>query len=58
MVVNMRKREVIQTQSEATVQCHFHHILFVQEAHNSAQNQEGTKTLHTDDVILSGKITL
>lgn len=58
-MMKMRKSEVIKTQPEVTVQCHFHHSLLVQAAHNSFQNQEeGKMTLHMDDVILSGKITL
>lgn len=59
MMMNMKKSEVIKTQAEATVQCHFHYILLAYAALSSAQKQEeGTKALHIDDVILSGTITL
>ena len=37
MMMNVRKSEVIKTQSEATVQCHFYHIVLIQEDHNPAR---------------------
>lgn len=58
MMMNVRKSEVIKTQLEASVQCRLHHIVLIQEDHNSSRiKRRGSKTLHIDDVILSGKIT-
>lgn len=37
MMMNVRKSEVVKTQSEATVQCHFHHIVLIQVDHNPSR---------------------
>ena len=55
---NMNKSEAIKIQAEATLSVTSPIILLAQTAVNPAHNQEeGTKAFHSDDVILSGKVT-